>query len=275
MTPLSVPALIIASICSYVGFYHFILYLRQKDDKYILAFAMLSIAFCIYDVFSFYLYNSNSLSEGIFWQRLQLSVSNLISIFIIWFIFFLVKKETKSLYIFFSIFYLILFFLELFVYNEFTLTLNNPAIKIISIGNFKITYYEAVPGIIFSIGMMAQLLNFIYMLYLLIKNYKTTHNRYLKPIIIALFIFFITTINDYLVSNNIYKFIYIVEYSYFILIISMGNLLFNKFSDYKESFLKQFYIDNLTGQPNRNKLLIDIEKTKMPLLVLINIDSFA
>ena len=32
--------------------------------------------------------------------------------------------------------------------------------------------------------------------------------------------------------------------------------------------------DRLTGLPNRRKLLEDVEKTKNPILIIINIDSF-
>ncbi len=42
----------------------------------------------------------------------------------------------------------------------------------------------------------------------------------------------------------------------------------------KEELINQLYLDRMTGLPNRRKLLEDVEKTKSPILVLINIDSF-
>ncbi len=188
-------------------------------------------------------------------------------------IFFSKKYFKNNIYIFIHILYC-LFFLGLFLQNDLTLSLNNPAIKYLKIFNYEILYYEANPGIIFTIGMVVQFINFIYMFYLLIKNYIMTRNKYLGPIIIALFLFFAAAFNDYMVANQIYKFVYMVEYSYLILILTMINLLLNKFVDLKESLARQFCMDTLTDLPNRKKLMMDIENIKNPFVLLINIDSF-
>jgi diguanylate cyclase (GGDEF)-like protein len=173
-----------------------------------------------------------------------------------------------------SAFYVIFFFLGLFIRNDLTLSADNPAIKTISLFQYEITYYEATPGIIFFIGMMAQFFNFIYVLHILIKNYRLTRSKYIRPIIAALLIFFLATINDYMVANRVYIFIYTVEYSYLILVLSMTYLLVNRFIDMKDSVVEQLYVDTLTSLPNRTKLLLDIDKMKKPFIILINIDSF-
>ncbi len=54
---------------------------------------------------------------------------------------------------------------------------------------------------------------------------------------------------------------------------SIGNEI-TELIEKREELIKQLYIDRLTGFPNRRKLLEDVEKTKYPILIIINIDSF-
>lgn len=53
---------------------------------------------------------------------------------------------------------------------------------------------------------------------------------------------------------------------------------FNTMADsievYRQEITRQLFIDSLTGLPNRNKILVDIEQTVDPSLVLMNVDSF-
>jgi diguanylate cyclase (GGDEF)-like protein len=52
------------------------------------------------------------------------------------------------------------------------------------------------------------------------------------------------------------------------------NLLASSMQDYHEEILKQLYTDPLTNLPNRHKILVDIEDTHSPTLILTNIDFF-
>ncbi len=238
------------------------------------AFAFLSVTVCIYDIFCSGLYNSNSLEQGIIWQRLQLSITNFISIALGLFIYYLLGKKYKPFLICFIIINLVLFLLGIFVQNDLTFSINNTAIKHFSIFNRKFTYYEATPGIIYIIEYAFQILCYFLFLYALIKTNKSDYNKYTRPIIGALVVFFFFIMNDVMVSNKIYVFIYTMEYAFLILILSMNGSLINKFVDLKESLSRRLYTDSLTGQPNREKLILDIENMKNPLILLINIDSF-
>ncbi len=54
---------------------------------------------------------------------------------------------------------------------------------------------------------------------------------------------------------------------------SIGNEI-TELIEKREELIKELYNDRLTGLPNRRKLLEDVEKTKSPILIIINIDSF-
>ena len=274
MNILSLFPIIISSICIYTGLGFLLLFFLQKEDRANLTFAALSIIVGIYDIFCFGLYNSGSLAEGIVWQRLQLSFTNLIGIFILWFCYNYVKKASTKLFLSLTVIYTVLFILGISLYNDFTLSLSKPSIKEFYIFRCKITYYEAIPGIIYQISMVLQAFNFLYVIIILTKEFLKHGNKSLKPIIFAVSIFFIAAINDYLVSNRIYSFVYLVEYSYLIMVLSMSILLLQKFVRMKEYLLTQLYTDDLTSLPNRKKLMIDIEKRRKPYIFLVNIDSF-
>ncbi|MGA2141158.1 MAG: EAL domain-containing protein [Brevinematales bacterium] len=54
---------------------------------------------------------------------------------------------------------------------------------------------------------------------------------------------------------------------------SIGNDI-TELIEKREELISQLFNDRLTGLPNRRKLLEDVEKTKNPILIIINIDSF-
>lgn len=52
------------------------------------------------------------------------------------------------------------------------------------------------------------------------------------------------------------------------------NIMADSIEVYRQEITRQLFIDSLTGLPNRNKILVDIEQTRDPSLVLMNVDSF-
>ena len=162
----------------FLGIFHLGLYFRKTDDKENLSFAILAITIGIYDLFCYGLYNSHSLEEGIFWQKLQLLNADIISITLGWFVLHLSKKMPRKLFIFIIVLYMTFLLLGIFIQSELTLSLNKPAIKYIKIFNYNITYYEGTPGLIFIIQGISQIINYIYFLLILIMSLRKAKKIY-------------------------------------------------------------------------------------------------
>ncbi len=150
--------------------------------------------------------------------------------------------------------------------------MQNTNIKFLEL--FRITYYETAPNAITSLELIFILFCFIFIIYLLIRNYKENKNNHIRWIFISLILYFVSFINDSLVYIGFYKFFYTTEYSFMLMILAMADYLLHKYVDLKEKISIQLYTDMLTSMPNRRKLLSEMENTEHPFLVLINIDSF-
>jgi len=230
MNLLSIPVIMMFSVCLYVGFYYLWLFLRRSDDYTNLYFAITSITIALYDLFCGGLYNADSIASGMIWQRYQFACLAVLSISISWFIYFFVEFKSKTLFYIITAWFSILFILGLTVHNELTLSIQNPMPKSVELGSLlKITYNEADPGLIYTVQFVSMLVGFIYILFLLIQNFKKGNKRETRPILLAWITFFIVCTNDILVGSGVYSFIYLVEYAYMFIILSMAFVLQNNF----------------------------------------------
>ncbi len=232
MNFVSVPVALMGSVCLYVGFYHLWMYIRRKTEIENFLFATTSLSIALYDFFCVGLYNSQSLVEGMFWQRLQFASLDLFSISIWWFVYHFTKQKNRKVFIYISIWMFLLFLFGLFIRGELTLSLNNPMPKHILIGNLiDITYYEVDPGLIYIIQYITMMAGSTYLLFLVTKFYLNVNRKQARPLLISLVLFFFAAINDVLVGAAVYSFIYLIEYVYLIIILSMAYILLNKFVD--------------------------------------------
>ena len=73
MNVLSVPVLVMAGIMFYVGVYHLLIYLRQKQQREHWTFTLSCLAMGLYNLLTAGLYNVTSAAEGVHWQRAQVA----------------------------------------------------------------------------------------------------------------------------------------------------------------------------------------------------------
>lgn len=226
-----------ASVNLYVGVYYLFFYLKRPKIHEHLPFALLCLSVAIYDVCSIGLYNSISIRDGIFWQRLQLDTAVAISIFLIWFTGVFTEQKENRVLKYSIVWFIIILIASLFASPELTLSASNPAIKNVSFFNLQnITYYEGAVGVIYQVELVSVICTFVYLCYLFIRYYQKTHYKTLFLILSALIIYFIGTVNDSLVAFQAYSFIYINEYSFFFLILAMAYTLLDKFVNLHISF---------------------------------------
>jgi hypothetical protein len=231
-----------ASIDFSVGVYYLFFYLKRPQIKEHLPFALLCLSVGFYAVFSAGLYNSNSLPEGIFWQRLQLNITVPISIFLIWFAgIFTGQKDNRLIQIFIG-WFLIIFIATLFVSPEFTLSTIHPAIKNINVLGIQATYYEGRLGFVYQAELLSAIIVYIYFFYLFIRYYKKTRYKPLLLIFAGLIIYFIGVVNDSLVAARVYQSIYIGEYAFSFIVIAMAYTLLDKFVNLQTAY-EEFNVD--------------------------------
>jgi len=229
MNWLSIPVFMSASVSFYVGFYYLWMYFRRRSEREQLSFAVTCFIVSAYDLFCGGLYNAQSLAEGMFWQRFQFASLALLSIAVLWFLFDFSHYRIGRLFYIIAGYFFILFILGLAVRNELTLSLDHPMLKPVRLGNYiNITYQEVDPGIIYLVQYVSMMAGYVWILYLIVKDLKSG-NRNILPLLVAFVIFFIAAVNDVLVGAAVYPFIYLIEYAYIIIILSMAQVLMNRY----------------------------------------------
>jgi hypothetical protein len=237
MRVLSIPCLIMASINLYVGAYYLFFYMKRPQIRKHLPFALLCLSVCLYDILCSGLYNSTSIEQGVFWERLQFFSIDAIAIFSLWFTGIYTEQDgNKTIRFFISLFIIIPVF-SFFAGPELTLSTAHPALKNINfLNSLKITYHEAAVGIVYQFEMVSAIIAYIYMFCLYFGHYRKTGDKALLPVISCQIIYFLGVINDSLVAMQYYSFFYISEYAFFFIVIAMAYILLDNFVDMHAAF---------------------------------------
>ena len=230
MPLLPLPAIIMASVCFYVGIYYLTLYVRRRNESEALSFAFTCFSVALYDIFCAGLYSALSLTEGVKWQTGQFAAICMIAISIIWFTRDITKTRTGGVEKYATFYYSVMVFVILTVSNELTLTVAKPAIKRMGFGHsIKDIYYECAPGILLTIMEVVSIVIFAYLICKLIRYSRSKTNSKIIPIICSYFIFYLAIINDVLVGARIYGFVYMTEYAFMCIVLTMAYALQDKF----------------------------------------------
>ncbi|MDH7552893.1 MAG: helix-turn-helix domain-containing protein [Spirochaetota bacterium] len=224
---ISIPPLLMATIAVYVAVSYTLMFARRKNEPEHIWFALMCYTIALYDIFSALLYMSPSPLHSILYQRMQFAVLACFIIAITWFIASLVHINSALVYTITLI--MGLFIIAGFVFDSsYTLNPYNPYIKQFHFFGTTITYNEADPGLVYVLQYIAMLITGLYLLYKLFIwcRYGEIH---IKILFISFSIFLLASINDVCVGKGMYQFIYILEYAYFFVILSMAYILQSRF----------------------------------------------
>ncbi len=228
----SLPSLLMSAVCFYVGLYYFMMYVRRRFDLTNIFFALSCFTIAAYDIFCAGLYNSGSPSEGMLWQRLQFASLALFTIGTSWFVYHFTHYQRRMPLVIITVWHGILFILGLLVRNELTLTLDHPKPKYIDLfGIFNVTYNEVDPGLIYGVQYVSMIATSVFLLVIVVDHYINDDRRQARPLLLSMSTFFVAALNDAFVGMALYPFIFVVEYAYLFIILSMAYVLQNRFID--------------------------------------------
>ena len=214
MNPISIPPIAMATLVFYVGFYHFLIYRQQKENRENLTFALTCFSVGLYAFCCAGLYNVSSPEVGVEWQRLQGFVLAILGIFLLWFINDYTGHTNKKIVIGFTAYYIFAALTGLIIRSDLTWS-SVASIKEVWLPfGYNIRYNEMAPGPLINFQSIVGLIYFIYIITVGIKFYISGSKKKGLPLLIALAILFVGLINDIFISSDFYDFIYVLEYSY-------------------------------------------------------------
>src|SRR5512147_2784561 len=150
MNALAVASLVLGGINCCAGALYLLLYLRRREIKEHLPFALMCLCVAAYDAFCARLYNSGSVVEGVFWQRQQLRVLLATGILMIWFVGLITEgRVNRVLRVLIGVLSAFLLVALATSSPGITVSASTPAVKPIHWGQrLLVTYYESEPGLI-------------------------------------------------------------------------------------------------------------------------------
>jgi signal transduction histidine kinase len=219
-----------AAITLYLSGYHLVMYLKRRAAKDHLPFSLLCLSIAAYDLFCVGLYSSRSVAEGVPWQRLQLHTVNVISACTIWFVTSYVGKQKRAVPRLLIAWFGLLFCLSIALPSELTLSPLRPAVRTVQIfGGVSATYYEGEVGSPYLVAILSSILAYAYLLKLLIDHYRKTRHHQTAVIIVGQVAFFAGVVSDSLASARVHSSLYVSEYSFMLVVLSMAYVLLDEF----------------------------------------------
>jgi PAS domain S-box-containing protein len=169
------------------------------------------------------LYNVTSVVEGAWWQKGQFISLALFIIAFLWFMTDYTRSKPGIAVYSFTAFFLIAIIVQIVDRSSLTFAIDSPSIKEILLPwGLHITYYEAALG---PFTMVQGLMGTAFSLYALwrgVRFFRRGKRKDAGPLLFALGLMTAAGINDGMMSNGLYSFIYLIEYSYLAMIIVMA-----------------------------------------------------
>ncbi len=230
MHPTSITCVALAAFTAAVGAFYLYLYRRRPASREYLPFALLCLCVACYDAFAAGLYDSESLAEGIVWQRMQLGAMTALAALLSWFIGVFTGRPRDPVIRGAIVWFGLLLAASLFAGPALTLSAANPIVLQVDVPFLPtVTYYEAAMGPIYQLAGLSALLLFPYLLWCLYDRWRRTRDRLMLPALTGLVIYFMGVVSDLLVSLRVYEFVYVSEYAFLGITVAMTYALLENY----------------------------------------------
>ena len=223
---------LMAAVCIYAGMYHFVFYLRRRKDNINLLFSILCLGHMGYFISQGRWYASASHLQAFVSIQYAYSFMALTMIILFWFVYFYTEKMIplficKASTVFFGCFSLLSF-----IPGRFTLNENMFFIKKVRLFNLSETVvHEFIPGALFDIYLLFAFIEIVYLCYIIIQYYTKAYGGILKPMPVAFILAVLAAVHDIIALEGMVETVYMSEFAYMVLILSMAYKLTNIFID--------------------------------------------
>ncbi len=227
----SIPVIVLASLSMLVGLMFLSIYLRNAKFQISGSFSLVCFAVFVYDIGCIGLYNSTDFAVSANWQRLQFVGIAFITAALALFYNKFSGNFSGKIVPAIAIVNLIFCIATLALPGPLTLTAAIPAEKSVEIGKLiHIRYFEVRIGIISTLQLLFSLVVFTVCNIGLIKYFLRSRSSDRKEaIVVGMILFYLAGLNDFFVGIPIYSFVYMFEYSFAGLIVSMALMLVGDF----------------------------------------------
>ena len=215
MNAASIPAIAMTGIAIAVGVRHVSAYVRLRQHREYLAFALTCLFVAAYTTATAALYSVATPEEGAYWQRAQVSAAIFSALAFLWFIYWYTGQMSAYARNTFSIYYAISALVLWFDQSGLSWADQRSAVKQIDLPlGLEVMYYEVAPGPLVEITIGIGLVFLAYVLWCCLRFYRVGQRAKARVLLWAISLFIFGVVNDMAVTVGAYEFIYLIEYAY-------------------------------------------------------------
>ncbi len=226
ISPVSIPAILMTGVLACICMHNVLAYLRLRERREHLAFAVTCLFAALYAAATAGLYSAEKSLDGQFWQRLQVTVIIYAAIAFVWFIWLYTGQMSTFVRNTFSVYYALSSVILWFDRSGFSWPADRPSVKHIDLPfGYQVVYQEMSPGPFVEITSAIGLVFLAYILRACLRFYRSGEKDKGRVLLWAISLFVFGVANDMAVTVGMYKFIYLIEYAYFGMILLIDNAL--------------------------------------------------
>lgn len=226
MSTLSIPAVFMAGAVACVCAHNVLAFLRIRERREHLAFAVTCFFVALYAIAAAGLYSVETPKEGLFWQRLQVTMVIYAGIGFVWFISFYTGQISGFVRNTFSIYYALSSIVLWFDPTGLSWPTNQISVKHIDLPfGWHAVYYEMAPGPLVEITSGIGLAFLGYIIWACLRFYRSGNTAKARVLLGAIALFVLGVANDMAVTVGTYKSIYLIEYAFFGMVLLIDHSL--------------------------------------------------
>jgi len=262
---------LLIAVSAYAGLYHLMFFFRQKTDVKNLLFSLLCFAQVFYCAAHAKFYSALTIQDALNSIQFVYGVTSILIPLYLWFFYHYTEKSFKKYICYAGSAVFGTFFILSFITSDVTFSLDDVYQKgIQASGLFEGTVYEFAPGFFFQVFPFILFAAILFLFCNILRYYRRRYKSAFKLMPVSFGIVVAVAVYDMLSAVGLINFIYLSEFAYMLIILSMSNRLMTDFID------SQKEVENLNTTleakvtkrtqellDKKNELLESLEKVKL------------
>jgi PAS domain S-box-containing protein len=221
---LSALPLAMAAVALYVGFWHWRVYARGEREREQLFFALLCLGIALYDVAAAGSYARGALGAPALWQRLQNIAVGVVGPALVWFVRAYTRRGSRRVAWVLTVCYALHIVALLTVWNDWTLSATPHVTTVNLPWGGSVVYEELRHGPLLRFSSLVHVFGILVPLVWAaryVARATPAERPRARQLAVGLGIFLLGAVNDLAVTNALYSFLYLLEYTYLGMIMVM------------------------------------------------------
>lgn len=223
---------LMAAVCFYASLYHLIFFFRRRTDRLNILFSIFCLVHVVYFVAQGQWYSSETIGHALVCVQYAYGSISLLLILQLWFFYYYSEKAfSKWINILGTAVFGVYLILS-FTTNDLTFSPDKVYIKKFELFRLvEFTAYEFSPGIVFEVFMGFVFAEMVFLCVVILRYSRKRFGTVFKPMPVVLSILLVAAVSDIFSATGVTQFIYVSEFAFMILVLTMAYRLTSNFID--------------------------------------------